>query len=178
MIGPLKRKFASPKAAEAHYLQPSPSSEVAVSELVANIPVAVQTDTSSICHVDCQTQLSWPPLCEDKDLVVFSSSFSQHLWATKGIFLPDDYLLHSASAMVQLSNSNRSNVVYNLVKGIGSLRTDGSDSCFPCKRMPMGLLEYMADFFSSDSVQQVCMHVKYLAGMKYTREFILGQAVP
>ena len=54
-----------------------------------------------------------------------------------------------------LSICGRSNVLYKLSKGIGTLRPDNSDSCFPCKQMPMGMLEYMADFFASMVVQQV-----------------------
>ena len=39
--------------------------------------------------------------------------------------------------------------------GIGTVNKDGSDSCFPTKRMPMGMLEYMADFYSSPNLQTV-----------------------
>jgi len=46
--------------------------------------------------------------------------------------------------------------MYNLAKGVGTQRADGSDSRFPMKCMPMGLIEYAADFFANDNVQQVC----------------------
>lgn len=76
---------------------------------------------------------------------------------TKEVSIPDDYLIYTAQAMNQLSISGRSNVLYmyKLSKGIGTMRLDNSDSCFPCKRMPMGMLEYMADFFCSTVIQQV-----------------------
>ena len=48
------------------------------------------------------------------------------------------------------------NVLYNLAKGLGTQRADGSDSRFPTKCMPMGLIEYAAEFFANDNVRQVC----------------------
>ena len=45
--------------------------------------------------------------------------------------------------------------MYNLAKGMGTLRDDKEDSRFPIKRMPMGLVEYTAQFFAFDNLQQV-----------------------
>jgi len=42
--------------------------------------------------------------------------------------------------------------MYNLTKGLGTQRADGSDSRFPTKCMPMGLIEYEAEFFANDNV--------------------------
>ena len=66
--------------------------------------------------------------------------------------------------MLQLSNNGQTNVMYNLVKGIGTLRQDKKDLRFPIKRMPMGLVEYTAQFFASDNLQQI---------KGYTKGFIL-----
>lgn len=69
--------------------------------------------------------------------------------------MPDDFgtlLLH---AMEYLNKNGRSNIFYNLAKGIRTMRDDDSDSIFPVKHMPFGLLEYMAKFFSCDTFQQV-----------------------
>ena len=41
--------------------------------------------------------------------------------------------------------------MYNLAKGLGTQRADQSDSRFPTKRMPMGLIEC----FANDDVQKV-----------------------
>jgi len=49
--------------------------------------------------------------------------------------------------MSQLRYRQRTNVMYNLAKGLGTQRVDGSDSRFPTKCMPMELIEYTADFF-------------------------------
>ena len=112
---------------------------------------------SSIARVptqstECQTNISLPT-GNSSDLVTLSKLFAELVGSD--IHVPEDYLIYTAQAMNQLSISGRSNVLYKLSKGIGTMRPDNSDSCFPCKRMPMGMLEYMADFFSSTVIQQV-----------------------
>ena len=57
--------------------------------------------------------------------------------------------------MQLLSDSGQTNVLYNLAKGMGTLQPDQSDSCFPIKQMPLGLVEYIAQFFAADNLQQV-----------------------
>ena len=59
--------------------------------------------------------------------------------------------------MKHLQDAGRLNVIYDLVKGFGTKRPDGSDSYFPTKRMPMGLLQYMAQFFVAKPGQNVSM---------------------
>ena len=54
--------------------------------------------------------------------------------------------------MIQLSKGGRTNI---LAKGIGTMRSDKKDSRFPVMRMPMGLVEYTAQFFAADYLQQV-----------------------
>ena len=71
------------------------------------------------------------------------------------VSIPDDFLALTLRAMAHLKQTGRSNVVYGLVKGLGLMRADGSDSRFPALRMPMGLLEYAVSFFNSESLNQV-----------------------
>ena len=69
--------------------------------------------------------------------------------------VPSDFLNLAMNAMQNLRAAGRSNSVYLLAKGVGTIRSDGSDSLFPVKRMPMGLVEYVIKFFTVSSVQQV-----------------------
>lgn len=110
----------------------------------------------------CQTNISLPT-DNSSELVTLSKLFSELV--SEDINVPEDYLIYTAQAMNQLSISGRSNVLYKLSKGIGTMRPDNSDSCFPCKRMPMGMLEYMADFFASTVIQQVHVHTNILYNM-------------
>ena len=48
--------------------------------------------------------------------------------------------------------------MYGVAKAVGRMCPDDSDSRLPAKRMPMGLLEYMLNFFNADSYSQVGMH--------------------
>ena len=57
-----------------------------------------------------------------------------------------DFLKNAACAMLRLSDGGCTNVLYNLAKGIGTMWPDQSDSGFPIKQMPLGLLEYIALF--------------------------------
>ena len=145
VVGSLVKKFPSPREAEAHYfpsLKGSPSSSQSLSQMstesqtesppcTPKCTVAVQTGAFQPLHSEqCQTQLSLPPSIDDDDeLLVLSKLFSELMMREK-ISIPDNYLLYSAKAMVQLSKHGRSNVLYNLAKGIGTFRQDGSDSCF------------------------------------------------
>ena len=63
--------------------------------------------------------------------------------------------MFASSAMLRLAEKHRSNILYNLAKGISTMREDGSDSRFPTQRMPMGLVEYTASFFVADDLNQV-----------------------
>ena len=157
VMGSLRKKFSSPKEADTLQLElPVIDSQSKDSPNIFTDSTEVQTEFPCVHHASCETKLSLPVSDNgDEDIAVLSKLFSEEL-KKRGVILPDDFLPYCVKAMQQLSKNNRSNVVYNLVKGIGVIRSDNSDSCFPCKRMPMGLLEYMADFFSSKNIQQVC----------------------
>ena len=88
-------------------------------------------------------------------LPVLSELFSDCVSALFKCVVPKDFLCLAASAMGQLSIGGRTNVLYNLAKGMGTLRPDSKESRFPINRMPMGLVEYAAQFFAFDNLQQV-----------------------
>ena len=72
--------------------------------------------------------------------------------------VPTDFLRLAAAGMENLHTSGQSNTVYLLAKAVGSMRADNTDTLLPVKWMPMGLVEYMAAFFTSTSSQQVCIY--------------------
>ena len=71
-----------------------------------------------------------------------------------------DFLQLAFSAMQHLKKNGRSNLVYQLCKCVGTMRSDGSDSLLPVKRMPTGLIEYVLNFYSAQTVTKVsvCMY--------------------
>jgi len=91
----------------------------------------------------------------ESQLPLLSEVFSGYMLTIFKLSVPNDFLPLAASVMLQLSNNGQINVLYNLAKGMGTLRDDKEDSRFPIKRMPMGLVEYTAQFFAFDNLQQV-----------------------
>ena len=87
---------------------------------------------------------------------ILSTLFSELVNATSNVpDIPLDFLSLAAAGMKNLHVVERSNVIYLLVKAVGTRRADDADTLLPVRRMPMGLIEYVAAFFTSTSVQQV-----------------------
>jgi len=151
VVGSLMKQYKTPKEAETAYFGCQSSSQPVSTKRVRTQSCSTQTELPDASNVE--------HLCKglplDSQLQLLSSLFSSFVSLKIGISVPNDYLEYSASAMANLRHNARSNVLYNLAKGWGTMRTDGSDSRFPIKRMPMGLIEYAASFFSHDHLQSV-----------------------
>ena len=105
---------------------------------------------------ECTVMYMFNRLPAESQLTLLSDLFSSYLTNVYSLTVPKDFLCNAANAMLRLSDGGRTNVLYNLAKSIGTLRADKKDSRFPVKRMPMGLVEYIAQFFAVDNLQQVC----------------------
>ena len=101
-------------------------------------------------------------LSEHDQLEKISELFQSYVLVYHSITVPSDFLGVSARAMAQLKRHKRSNVLYKLAKCMGTLRKDSDDPCFPMRRMPMGMVEYIADFFVSDEMRKVGKYTVYL----------------
>lgn len=66
-----------------------------------------------------------------------------------------DFLQLAFNAIRNLKNNGRSNLVYQLCKCVGIMRSDMSDSLLPVKRMPTGLIEYILNFYSAQTAKKV-----------------------
>ena len=91
----------------------------------------------------------------DVDEAFVSRCFTHYALREFDIHVPEDFVSLAAKAMAQLQQNSRTNVLYNLAKGWGTQRDDGSDSRFPTKRIPMGLVEHTANFFASEQMRKV-----------------------
>ena len=148
MVGWLKKKFDHPKDAEIYYSRSDMPTH--------HHDTGVQTD---LCLIDQNADIDQLP--SSMTLEVMSTLFSCRCERELGLLVPVDFLTLAASAMLRLSRCGRSNVLYSLAKGIGTMRDDESDSYFPVQRMPMGLVEYVANFFVSENVKKVCVFDLY-----------------
>lgn len=98
---------------------------------------------------------SFANLDSKEQLRVLCDFFTHHLKNFHNIIVPEDFLQLSLFTMQKLQENGKTNVLYNLAKGLGTMRPDQSDSFFPMTRMPFGMLEYMTAFFTSTSGSNV-----------------------
>lgn len=111
------------------------------------LPEPMDTNSS----VQSSESAASPP----QNLVALSHMFAKYVQINTDCNIPSDFLLLTVEGMKHLRANGRSNVIYKLAKGLGTMRSDGSDSLFPVKRMPMGLIEYNTTFFTSRTINQV-----------------------
>ena len=71
------------------------------------------------------------------------------------IDLPKDFVSKAVAGMQYLKKCQRYNIIYGIAKGFGTMQPDGKDSLIPATRMPTGMLEYTAKFFTSPTLSQV-----------------------
>lgn len=87
-----------------------------------NICESVQTD-----DVDPSTvYYFYEKLSAEVKLEVLSKLFSMYMVSDMCVSVPSDFLSYTSKAMINLKSSRHTNVLYNLAKGIGSLRVDGT----------------------------------------------------
>ena len=89
---------------------------------------------------------------DDEQSSVLSSLYSDLVATQCGMKIHLELSLHTFK---HLKESCRANVLYKLAKAIGGVHSDGSDTKLPCKQMPMGLLEHIANFYTAEFNQQV-----------------------
>ena len=112
-------------------------------------PVEINVSAASV------TTANVPELPPHEQLEFISGLYKSYCTSYSNVTPPDDFLKFASLAMSHLQSIGRSNVVYNLVRVLGTMREDGSDSLLPVKRMPMGLIERVIGFFSCSTVAQV-----------------------
>lgn len=146
VINTLRKKFKSPLEAETHYY----SKKITAEEVtVASGEVAV----TPVFRVE-----SIPELTTGRKLQLITEMYRSYCLSLD-VRPHDDFIELSVLAMKYLHSCQRSNVVYKLVKCLGTMRSDNSDSLLPARRMPMGLIEHCVDFFCSSSSQEVCLNI-------------------
>ena len=145
----LRKRFKSPEAAESHYF---PLKLVASEPQPAGVETAITPSLQSFPSHTKEISPSQQLLAISEHLKSFCNSHSS-------IDPPDDFLSLAVLAMQHLCSCGCSNVVYKLVKVLGTMRDDQSNSLLPARRMPMGLIEHCVNFFSSSSIREVNAHV-------------------
>ena len=153
VLARLSRRFRGPADALKFFESPPESRS-----LPSPRPVLHHRDASTqagLCAGDISTQmktlLGTLPQSEQAGVVC---DLMQSL-APPAVTVPPEFIAQSLTSMQRLQQAGRSNILAGLAKALGTMRPDGSDSLMPVSRMPVGLIEYAASFFSSDSLYQV-----------------------
>ena len=141
----LAKKFASPKDAitsmtEQTNVQSTPASSL------SSIPIIKEELLMN----------SFLLLSSDEQLVLVSDMFKHIASNQYSLNAPDDFVEMSLKGMQKLLSDGKSNVIYGLCNGFGRSRPENeNESYFPTSRMPMGLLEYMVNFFITEHGNKV-----------------------
>ncbi len=112
------------------------------------------TQTENQCAHDPLSERVWSFLDQHHQVLYISKLFSRVCQTEFQYDVPDDFLIYAFQAFNRLATVQRSNVLYSLAKEIETMRNDLTDSLFPVKRMPMGLLEFMVNFSLQIIAQQ------------------------
>lgn len=84
------------------------------------------------------------------------------------LHLPPSFLSYCVKGMLRLQESSRSNFLYGLAKGLGTLRSSGADSVFPTKQIIAGMVEYSINFFNATTVAQASILNRFVWVYMYT----------
>ena len=74
------------------------------------------------------------------------------LLAPSSVTLPPEFIAQSLVSMQRLEQAGRSNILAGLAKALGTMRPNDQDSLMPISQMPVGLIEYAVNFFTSKKV--------------------------
>lgn len=82
-----------------------------------------QTSPPQFSSCEAQTVITVKPSSEtaDIELRALSQGFSEICHNQFDLHVPDDFLIHAGTSMANLAKNGRSNVLYSLAKGIGTM---------------------------------------------------------
>lgn len=85
---------------------------------------------------------------------LLSTLLASHASIHHSLVIPNDMLGLLFSAMKQLKQASRSNIIYGMCKAL-AIELNGTAPRMPLERMPIGLLEHTINFFNANSLSQV-----------------------
>lgn len=112
------------------------------------------------------TLLSLIPESEQADTVC---RLMQALAVQSALTVPLEFITHSPVAMKRLKDAGRSNILALLAKALGKMQPDGAESLMPVDRMPLGLMEYAVNLFTSTRVMKLP-----IAYIHYQAQYIIA----
>ena len=152
----LRRRYKDPKAAEnALFPMRSVGTQTDFSEKSIGTQTNIEPRSLYVETGPKQPLANYPEVVQQTVISDMSQKFSDHCKTALQLDVPVDFLTYASSAMIRLKKHRRSNVVYNLAKGIGEERSGVDESRLPVSRMPMGLIEHITNFFTAEDINEV-----------------------
>ncbi len=149
----LSHRFTTPALAEEHF---NYFSEDDISEsLIESISAMPDSASSRQPAYADDFEKILTKLDPAKQMQIISELFSLLVGQSLIPVPPPDFLELVILGMKRLHSNGRSNVIYLLAKAIGTMRPQGTDSLLPISRMPMGLLDYVVNFYTASSINKV-----------------------
>lgn len=158
VVSKYSKQFRTPKAAEQFFFGPKETLIVDDSSVPEGVPKDTRPSGSSRWVGSAST------IGDLKDAVLQLKGFKQlevildlfrSYALSQGVTVQRDFLKLFLDASLHLRKCNRTNVVYGMAKAVGTLRQNGNDSLLPAKRMLMGLVEHLVNFFTADNLSKV-----------------------
>ena len=151
--GQSKENVHSPQSCEGQHTSPTCTTE----GVSSTIEETVSSEGSfTIESVDVlQQSLQQVSKMKPEDQIQFISEVFALYCSSQKVTVPMNFLELAVKGMKQLESAGRTNIVYGLCKGLGTMRSDGSDTVFPRKQVVTGLVEHCVNFFSASYGDQV-----------------------
>lgn len=143
----LQHQFSTPKEAEQFFSKQN--KENCEDPLASPLEGPITVQSVDLLQPSIQQVSRMKP---EEQIQFISEIFTLYCQTLK-LSIPKDFLQLVVKGMAQLG---RSNILYGLSKGLGTKRSDGSDSVFPCRQVVAGLIEHCVNFFSATNREQVC----------------------
>lgn len=77
-------------------------------------------------------------------------------------YVPSDFIVLCCKGISVIHQNEKDNIIYYLVKGLGTPREDCTGPRLPIDRMPFGLLSYNIRYFALDKINNITSDPHYV----------------
>ena len=157
VVSKYPKRFRSPREAEKFYFGVADAESDGDRQIsTKSKELSTQTDDKDTSLIATKSTINEliKQYSDATQLEIISDMLCSYAYS-QGVIVPKDFLELFLHASLHLKACNRTNVVYGLAKAVGILREDGTDSLMPARRMPMGLVEYLVNFFTANNLSKV-----------------------
>ena len=128
-------------------------------EKVSSCDAEVQTDECMPCTLPDSVIISeFDTLNFETQETVLSTLLCSHATTVHNVAVPKDFLNSLFVAAYNLKDARRSNIIFKLCRVLAG-QDNGGKSRIPLKRMAIGMLEHIINFYTVSSLEHVSLFV-------------------